>query len=100
ARGGMGAVLRGRDEDLGREIAVKVMLAAHRGKTEYLQRFIAEARIAGQLQHPGVTPVYELGRFPDHRPYIAMKLVQGDTLAKLLKERPRGADATPLAADR
>jgi eukaryotic-like serine/threonine-protein kinase len=91
ARGGMGAVLRGRDEDLGPEIAVKVMLDAHRGKTEYLQRFIAEARIAGQLQHPGVTPVYELGRFPDHRPYIAMKLVHGDTLAKLLKERSEPA---------
>jgi len=40
ARGGMGAVLRGRDEDLGREIAVKVMLQNHAGKTELLQRFV------------------------------------------------------------
>lgn len=88
ARGGMGAVLRGRDEDLGREIAVKVMLQNHAGKTELLQRFVEEAQIAGQLQHPGITPVYEFGRFPDQRPYFTMKLVRGQTLAKLLKDRP------------
>ncbi|MBL8823176.1 MAG: serine/threonine protein kinase [Planctomycetia bacterium] len=87
ARGGMGAVLRGRDEDLGREIAVKVMLQNHAGKTELLQRFVEEAQIAGQLQHPGITPVYELGQFPDQRPYFTMKLIRGQTLAKLLKER-------------
>ncbi|HMO35514.1 MAG TPA: hypothetical protein PKA06_05680 [Gemmatales bacterium] len=72
ARGGMGAVIHGRDEDLGREIAVKVMLQNHAGKTKLLQRFVEEAQIAGQLQHPGITPVYELGRFPDQRPYFTM----------------------------
>lgn len=100
ARGGMGAVLRGRDEDLGREIAVKVMLQAHGGKAEFLQRFIEEAQIAGQLQHPGITPVYELGRFPDDRPYFAMKLVRGETLAKLLASRAAsapGAEASRVA---
>lgn len=95
ARGGMGAVLRGRDEDLGREIAVKVMLQNHAGKTELLQRFVEEAQIAGQLQHPGITPVYELGRFPDQRPYFTMKLVRGQTLAKLLKDRPDPANERP-----
>jgi serine/threonine protein kinase len=88
ARGGMGAVLRGRDHDLGREVAVKVMLEAHQGKSELLQRFVEEAQIAGQLQHPAITPVYELGRFPDRRPYFSMKLVRGQTLARLLRERP------------
>lgn len=95
ARGGMGAVLRGRDEDLGREIAVKVMLQNHAGKTELLQRFVDEAQIAGQLQHPGITPVYELGRFPDQRPYFTMKLVRGETLAKLLKDRTDPASERP-----
>lgn len=85
ARGGMGAVLKGRDIDLGREVAVKVMLETHRGKTELLQRFVEEAQIAGQLQHPGITPVYELGQFPDHRPFFTMKLVRGETLASILK---------------
>lgn len=95
ARGGMGAVLRGRDEDLGREIAVKVMLQNHAGKTELLQRFVEEAQIAGQLQHPGITPVYELGRFPDQRPYFTMKLVRGQTLAKLLKDRSDPSSERP-----
>src|SRR5437660_1240814 len=62
-RGGMGAVHKGRDQEMGREVAVKVLLEAHQGNAELVQRFVEEARIAGQLQHPGVTPVYELGRF-------------------------------------
>src|SRR5439155_25391327 len=48
----------------------------------------AEGRLAGQLQHPGIAPVYDLGRLPDGRPYFAMKLIQGRTLAELLAERP------------
>ncbi len=87
ARGGMGAILRGRDVDLGRELAIKVLLESHRGDSDVVRRFIEEAQIGGQLQHPGVVPVYELGAFPDRRPYFAMKLVKGRTLAALLVER-------------
>jgi tetratricopeptide (TPR) repeat protein len=58
-------------------------------------RFVEEARIAGQLQHPGVVPVYELGAFPDRRPYFTMKLVEGQTLAKLLADRARPEDDRP-----
>ncbi|MGO9914878.1 MAG: protein kinase domain-containing protein, partial [Isosphaeraceae bacterium] len=69
-----------------------------------------EAQIGGQLQHPGIVPIYELGAFADRRPYFAMKLVKGRTLATLLGERGRvsapsarrgtpGADATGLAED-
>jgi hypothetical protein len=68
ARGGMGAVLKGRDVDLGRDLAVKVLLEKHRGRPELVRRFVEEAQIAGQLQHPGVVPVYELGAFADRRP--------------------------------
>jgi eukaryotic-like serine/threonine-protein kinase len=77
ARGGMGAILRGRDIDLGRDLAVKVLLEAHQEKPELVRRFIEEAQIGGQLQHPGVVPVYELGAFADRRPYFTMKLVKG-----------------------
>src|SRR5262245_24767596 len=87
ARGGMGAILKGRDTDLGRDIAVKVLLETHQGNTELVRRFVEEAQIGGQLQHPGVVPVYELGQFPDRRPYFTMKLVKGRTLAALLAER-------------
>jgi serine/threonine-protein kinase len=95
ARGGMGAVLKGRDTDLGRDIAVKVLLETHAGKTELAQRFVEEAQIAGQLQHPGITPVYELGQLADRRPYFTMKLVKGQTLAALLAARPNPAADRP-----
>jgi serine/threonine-protein kinase len=90
ARGGMGAILKGRDIDLGRDLAIKVMLEAHRGNSEVVRRFVEEAQIGGQLQHPGIVPVYELGTFADRRPYFAMKLVKGRTLASLLAERKDG----------
>src|SRR6516225_1889014 len=86
ARGGMGAVLRGRDVDLGRDLAVKVLLEKHAHRPEVARRFIEEAQIGGQLQHPGVVPVYDIGRFGD-LPYFTMKLVKGQTLAALLKDR-------------
>src|SRR5581483_10066840 len=50
-------------------------------------RFVAEAQITGQLQHPGIPAVHELGTLPDGRPFLAMKLVKGRTLHELLKER-------------
>jgi tetratricopeptide (TPR) repeat protein len=108
-RGGMGAILRGRDTDLGRELAFKVLLESHKGKPDLIKRFVEEAQIGGQLQHPGVVPVYDLGTFTDQRPYFTMKLVKGRTLAALLGERgpvsapssptTPGADATGLATD-
>ena len=87
ARGGMGAVLKGRDTDLGRELAVKVLLDRHRDDPDLVRRFVEEAQIAGQLQHPGIVPVYDLGTFADHSPYFSMKLVRGRTLAELLQGR-------------
>ena len=88
ARGGMGAILKGHDKDLGRDLAVKVLLEAHGSDPDAVHRFIEEARIGGQLQHPGIVPVYELGTFADRRPYFTMKLVEGRTLAALLEVRP------------
>jgi Protein kinase domain len=95
ARGGMGVVLKGRDSDLGRDVAVKVLLESNKEKPDLVRRFIEEAQIGGQLQHPGVVPVYELGTFRDARPYFTMKLVKGRTLAKLLADRVGAADDLP-----
>jgi serine/threonine protein kinase/tetratricopeptide (TPR) repeat protein len=92
ARGGMGAILKGLDTDLGRELAVKVLLDSHRNKPEVVERFIEEAQISGQLQHPGIVPVYELGQFGDQRPFFTMKLVKGKTLSTLLAERESPAE--------
>jgi WD40 repeat protein len=84
----MGAVLRGHDPELGRDVAVKVLLEKHRGRPEMVRRFLEEVQISGQLQHPGVAPVYALGRTGDHTPYFTMKLVKGRTLADLLAASP------------
>jgi serine/threonine-protein kinase len=86
-RGGMGAVLRAFDPDLGRDLAVKVLREEFRGRPEMERRFLEEARLTGRLQHPGVVPVVEAGRLADGRPFFTMKLVQGRTLAELLKGR-------------
>jgi serine/threonine protein kinase len=85
-RGGMGCVLRGHDAELGRDLAVKVLLE-HQDDPGRVSRFTEEAKIGGQLQHPGIVPVYEVGRDAGQRPYFTMKLVRGRTLAALLRER-------------
>ena len=87
ARGGVGIVLRGHDADLGRDVALKVLQAQHAHRPEVLQRFVEEAQIGGQLQHPGIVPVYEMGMLDGARPYFTMKLVKGRTLASMLDER-------------
>jgi serine/threonine-protein kinase len=86
--GGMGAVLRAHDDRLNRDLAVKMLHASLLDSPGLRRRFNEEAQIAGQLQHPGVVPVYDLGLLPDGRPFFAMKLVKGRTLAELLAERP------------
>jgi serine/threonine-protein kinase len=87
ARGGMGIILKGRDADLGRDVAIKVLHPGHAGDRALVQRFIEEAQIGGQLQHPGILPVYELGLDTELRPYFTMRLVKGRSLAALLEER-------------
>src|SRR5262249_53490419 len=66
--------------------AVKVRLPKYADRPEVVGRFIEEAQIGGQLQHPGVVPVYDIGRFGD-RPFFTMKLVKGHSLAQLLGQR-------------
>jgi serine/threonine protein kinase/WD40 repeat protein len=87
AEGGIGTVMKGRDADLNRDVALKLLRSSHEKDPRMVRRFIEEAQIQGQLQHPGIAPVYHLGIFPDRRPFFAMKLVKGRTLAALLEER-------------
>ncbi len=94
-RGGMGLVLSARDPDLDRPLAVKVLLLRYHGDATMERRFREEARLTGQLQHPSVPPVHEVGRLDDGRPYFAMKLIRGRTLAELLKQRPTPSEGLP-----
>jgi serine/threonine protein kinase len=91
ARGGMGVVCCARDESLGRDVAVKVLHERYLVDSLVGQRFLDEARITAQLQHPGIPPVFEVGRLADERPYLAMKLIKGRTLEDLLNERSEPA---------
>jgi eukaryotic-like serine/threonine-protein kinase len=95
ARGSMGVVYRAADPELGRALAVKVLLPCHAGQPGLEARFLEEARVTAQLQHPGVPPVHELGRLADGRPFLAMRLVRGRTLAELLAERKSPAQDLP-----
>jgi len=96
-RGGMARVLIAYDEHIHREIALKELIpdatasiqppeaSPMRKSAAATARFLREARITGQLEHPGIVPVYELGRHTDGTVYYTMKLVRGQTLADKLK---------------
>jgi eukaryotic-like serine/threonine-protein kinase len=84
-KGGMGEVITARDEQIGREVAIKRMKAA-RPSERAIQRFLREASIQGRLEHPAIVPVHEIGRDTDGLPFFAMKKLTGTTLAKILAE--------------
>src|SRR5262249_46346697 len=90
-KGGLGEVFVALDEELNREVALKEIQAQHRGSDDNLARFLLEAEVTGRLEHPGVVPVYGLGRYPDGRPFYAMRLIKGDTLKEAI-ERFHKAD--------
>jgi serine/threonine protein kinase len=91
AGGGMGVVYRATDTVLGREVAIKVLHDRYAPDSAAAQRFADEARIAGQLQHPNIPAVHDLGSLSDGRPFLAMKLIKGQTLDELLAARPGAA---------
>jgi serine/threonine-protein kinase len=93
--GGMGEVWRARHPELQFPLAVKVLGAEYRGRAGPERRFRDEARITGQLQHPGIPPVHEVGVLPDGRPFFAMKLIKGRTLDELLKARSSPTEDLP-----
>ena len=72
------------DSELNREVAFKQILDHHADDPTSRQRFIAEAFITGGLEHPGVVPVYGLGKEANGRPYYAMRFIKGDSLNKAI----------------
>jgi serine/threonine-protein kinase len=90
--GGMGEVFRYGDDALRRDLAIKVIKAELHGDHDAEERFLREARLTGSLQHPGIVPVYNLGRLADGRLFYTMKLVRGRTLADLLRDEPDGQE--------
>jgi eukaryotic-like serine/threonine-protein kinase len=94
-RGGIGKVFVAFDEHVGRDIAVKeLLLEPSKGTpgtparlgTEAAARFLREARITGQLEHPSIVPVYEIGRHATGKLYYTMKMVRGKTLLEAIQD--------------
>ena len=86
-RGGMGVVHRARDTALDRDVAVKLLSEQYPADSPAGGRFLGEARITGQLQHPGIAAVHQVGTLAGGRPFLAMKLIKGSTLEAILKQR-------------
>jgi serine/threonine protein kinase/Leucine-rich repeat (LRR) protein len=88
ARGGMGIILNAHDGVIRRNVAMKVML--QKQEAEAAVRFVQEAQITGQLEHPGIVPIYELGIDEGGEPFYTMKFVRGITLRQVLKRLGAG----------
>ena len=101
-RGGMGRVFRARDVDLGRDVALKVIDLGASGAPDsprrraLVERFLAEARVTAQLEHPSIVPLHDVGVDRTGELFYTMKLVEGRTLESLIDEwhGPRAARAS------
>ena len=93
-QGGMAEVYRATDTKLARTVAVKVILATHAIKGDFLERFLREARMVASLEHPNILPVYDFGE-ENGAPFLVMPYLSGGTLRERLKA---GAAPLPLAS--
>jgi len=92
ARGGIGQVMRAVDTELNREVAVKELQPALADSDEVRERFLREAEITGKLEHPGIVPVYGLGRDSAGRPFYAMRLVRGQSFQQAVQTFHQGGN--------
>ena len=93
ARGGIGQVWVARDCELQREVALKVIQPRYADREDQRARFLIEAEITGNLEHPGIVPVYSLGRNAEGRPYYAMRFIRGESLSAAIRDFHRRCHA-------
>ena len=86
AHGGLGNIWRARDHRIQRDVAYKELLPVALRNKNFLERFLEEAQITGQLEHPGIVPIYDLGWQENGTPFYAMKLVRGMTFKKAIED--------------
>nr|WP_303652827.1 serine/threonine-protein kinase [Paludisphaera mucosa] len=100
ARGGLGEIFTAIDVELDRRVALKELQPRHAHDEISQLRFLQEAEITGRLEHPGVVPVYGLGRHPDGRPYYAMRFIEGETFQAAVERFHRGDAKTQRPEER
>jgi len=88
-RGGMGVVYKARHVALDRMVALKLIRGKHPHREDTV-RFVHEAQVTGQIEHPNIVPVHEIGADPEGRPYFVMKLVHGRSLSQVLFDLRKG----------
>jgi serine/threonine-protein kinase len=100
ATGGIGRVWLARDGSLGRDVALKELRPERVANPAVLGRFVQEAQITGQLEHPGIVPIYEVGKRPeDEAPFYTMRFIRGRSLSEAIKafhQKRRAGEAGPL----
>jgi len=91
--GGMKTICQAEDRDIGRKVAIAEMRPKLNGNESKINRFIQEARITANLEHPNIVPVHELGKNSDNSPYFVMKMLSGEPLSMVidkLKNKTKG----------
>ncbi len=84
AKGGLGEVFVAVDEELKREVALKEIQEQYAADAACRGRFVREAEVTGNLEHPGVVPVYGMGTYPDGRLYYAMRFIRGESMQEAI----------------
>src|SRR5262249_9830346 len=97
--GSFGIVYRAYDEELQRDVAIKVPHRQHIASPTDIEAYLAEARVLASLEHPHIVPVHDLGRTDDGLCYVVSKFIAGTDLAKTIEQaRPSAADSAALVA--
>jgi serine/threonine-protein kinase len=95
ARGGVGCIHIARDRDLMRTLVMKTLIEGHKVSDYVLKKFIEEAQITGQLEHPNIVPVHDFGYFSGGEVFFTMKLVKGRTLKDMIKRLRKPDEIDP-----
>ncbi|MEI6712464.1 MAG: FHA domain-containing serine/threonine-protein kinase [Verrucomicrobiota bacterium] len=102
AEGGMGLVVKARDQRVRRLVAMKVLRGGYEYAADKLLRFVGEAQLTGQLEHPNIIPIYQLGISANGQTFYTMKYIRGQTLEEIIMGLHNGDQQTlaryPLAS--
>ncbi len=95
-QGGMGVLYRGEQPDIGKSVAIKVLLNSIAADPVLVERMLDEARAVNAARHPNIVDIFSFGRVRDGRPYLVMELLQGSSLASVLHEAGRLSPAQTM----